>query len=225
MTESDAKKIETQKPGEKKPTPHLQRALSLLQTGPRGMMLRFVDQFQRKRSGVPVWKLSEVAPSLFVGGQHSARGWQAMQDAGITAVLNMRESHHDDVAKGIGGLTHLHLPTRDNTPPTLEALEEAAKFIRQQLDTGGQVYVHCGVGVGRAPCAAAAYLISNGMSAREAVKQMRGVRPFIHLTPGQFRQLELFEQMQRAAASTETALALTPDADAETAAEPQEETS
>jgi len=52
---------------------------------------------------------------------------------------------------------------------------------------------------------------------------MRGVRPFIHLTPGQFRQLELFEQIQRAAASTETALVTPADADAEIEAEPQEE--
>lgn len=167
----------------------LERMLSLLQTGPRGLLWRFVDQIGRKWTGAPVWRLSRVTPNLYVGGQHSAKGWPAMEQVGITAVINLREAHHDDQRKGIGGAAHLHLPTRDNTPPRLEDLELGVAFIRQELARGGKVYVHCGVGVGRAPSLVAAYLISIGYDVDAAIRYIRRARPFIHLTPGQMRRL------------------------------------
>ncbi|QPC82620.1 dual specificity protein phosphatase family protein [Phototrophicus methaneseepsis] len=177
----------------KKPPSQLSRIASLLRTGPRGLSLRFIDQGRRKRTGAPTWSLSKVTPNLYVGGQHYKKGWQQMLDEGITAVLNMREAHLDDVVNGIGGDYHLHLPTRDNTPPSLEDLQCAAEFIDEHVRKAGKVYVHCGIGVGRAPSAAAAYLIYTGMSADEALAAIREVRPFIHLTPGQYRQLKAFE--------------------------------
>jgi len=177
-----------------KPTNPFARIISLLKVGPRGLVLRFYDQFTRKRRGYPVWNLSRVRSFLYVGGQHFSKGWQEMEKEGITGVINMRETHHDDVAKGIGGTHHLHLATRDNTPVPFEYLHQAADFIAEQKETGGKVYVHCGVGVGRAPSAAAAYFIKyEEMTATEAIKTIRKVRPFIHLTGSQGRQLEKYE--------------------------------
>lgn len=179
---------------QEKPTSQTHRIVSLLRTGPRALILRFYDQTLRKRTGHPVWNLSRVLPQLYVGGQHSSAGWQKMQDAGVTAIVNMREAHLDDAEKGIAGTHYLHLPTRDNTPPTLESLRQAAEFITAEIEAGGTVYVHCGVGVGRAPSAAAAYLISTGMTAKQAIAAIKRVRPFIHLTGRQFKQLVMFEQ-------------------------------
>src|SRR5688572_15128495 len=39
-----------------KPPSPLNRIISLMQTGPRALMLRFYDQGMRKWSGSPVWK-------------------------------------------------------------------------------------------------------------------------------------------------------------------------
>lgn len=178
---------------ESRPTNPFSRVLSLVRTGPRALLLRFYDQIQRLRSGHPVWSLSRVAPGLYIGGQHRPKGWAAMQAEGISAVVNLREPHHDDAALGIAGERHLHLPTRDNTPPRLEDLQRAAQFIATEIAHGGKVYVHCGIGVGRAPSAAAAYLIRTGMSTEEALRTIKRVRPFVHLTPGQRRQLQAFE--------------------------------
>lgn len=180
-----------------KPTSPFARIMSLLKTGPRGLALRFVDQGLRKRRGSPLWSLSRITPNLYVGGQQYIKGWSAMQDEGITAVLNMRESHHDDQAKGVAGEAHLHLPTRDNTPPSLDDLQRAADFIEEHVEQGGKVYVHCGLGVGRAPTAAAAYLIQSGMGVDEALAKIKHVRPFVHLTPGQYRQLHAFADQKR----------------------------
>lgn len=176
------------------PTNPIARIISLLRRGPRALLLRFYDQGMRKRTGLPVWDLSRVADGVYVGGQHYPHGWDAMCAYGITAVLNLREAVHDDVALGIGGDLHLHLPTPDNTPIAMEDLDAAANFIHAEIQKGGKVYVHCGVGVGRAPSAAAAYFIKQGQTPSEALALMRRVRPFIHLTGKQQRQLERYAQ-------------------------------
>lgn len=178
------------------------RMWSLLQTGPRAIVLRFVDQWTRKRTGAPLWSLSRISAGLYVGGQHSAKGWPAMQAEGITAVVNLREARHDDQRKGIGGARHLHLPTADNTPLRPQDLAAGVAFIRAEIERGGKVYVHCGVGVGRAPTLAAAYLISTGLTPTEALACLRRARPFIHLTPGQKRGLwDYAETLKRDAAT------------------------
>jgi predicted protein tyrosine phosphatase len=178
-----------------RPVNQITRMFSLLQVGPRALALRFYDQFRRKISGAPVWNLSRITPFLYVGGQHFLQGWQAMQREGITAILNLRESRHDDRARGISGDAYLHLVTRDNTPVALEDLHRAADFIQQIAQQGGKVYVHCGVGVGRAPSAAAAYFIKyQAMNTDEAIRFIKRSRPFIHLTGSQKAQLRIFEQ-------------------------------
>ena len=178
---------------EKRPN-HLLRILSLLRTGPRALVLRFYDQLRRKLTGAPDFKLTRVRPFLHVGGQHYKKGWSLMEKEGITGVLNMREDWHNDIEKGVGGTQHLHLATHDNNPVSLEALHQAADFINACKNGGGQVYVHCGVGVGRAPSAAAAYLIKyENMTTVEALAHIRHTRPFVHLTSAQRRALEQFE--------------------------------
>ncbi|MGJ3241046.1 MAG: dual specificity protein phosphatase family protein [Anaerolineae bacterium] len=178
-----------------KPTNPLTRIISLLRVGPRGLYLRFYDQFTRKRTGAPVWTLSRIRSFLYVGGQHYSKGWEQIEAEGITGIINMRETHHDDTAQGIGGSAHLHLATRDNTPVPLDYLHQAADFIAEHKRLSGRVYVHCGVGVGRAPSAAAAYFIKHErMTTAQALDVIRTVRPFIHLTGSQLRQLALFEQ-------------------------------
>lgn len=180
-----------------RPPSPLQRLFSLLRVGPRGLVLRFVDQGGRLWTGRPMWRYSRITPHVYVGGQHRRRGWGAMTAEGIKAVVNMREAHLDDAAKGIHGERYLHLATRDNTPPTMDDLLRGAQFIAQQVAQGSKVYIHCGVGVGRAPTQAAAYLIYTGHTTDEALALIRRARPFIHLTRGQRQQLLQFEALYR----------------------------
>jgi len=165
----------------------------LLYRGPGVILLRFFAQVARIITGRPIYRYAEITPGLFVGGQHRRHGWFAMKDYGITAVVNMRRET-DDARKGIAPEHYLHLPTIDNTPPSIEDLEEGVVFITEHIQQGGKVYVHCGVGVGRAPTMAAAYLISTGLSTQEAWKTIRQKRPFIWPIRSQVRQIELFAQ-------------------------------
>jgi protein tyrosine phosphatase (PTP) superfamily phosphohydrolase (DUF442 family) len=163
----------------------------LTQRGVFPILLRVYTQIARIITGRPIYRYSQITPQLYVGGQHRLHGWASMQERGITAVVNMRK-RHDDLVRGVAPERYLHLPTRDNTPPTLEQLQEGARFIAEEIENGGTVYVHCGVGVGRAPTMVAAYLVSTGMTPREAWRTIRRVRPFIWPMRGQIKQIDRF---------------------------------
>ncbi len=158
---------------------------------PTGMWLK--DKISRRLQGFSPPEISEIAPGLFVGGQHSRRGVQGMTDAGIRAVVNMRDEL-DDATAGTAPEAYLWLPTIDDAAPTVEDLERGCAFIEEQIEAGSGVYVHCASGVGRAPTMAAAYLISLGMSAEEAWKTIRKGRPFIRPTPPQIAAISAFAE-------------------------------
>jgi predicted protein tyrosine phosphatase len=153
--------------------------------------LRVYDQVSRLLTGIPNQRYSQITPQLHVGGQHDARALPEMDARGITSMLNLRREF-DDADAGIAPARYLHLPIEDNTAPSLEHLREGVRFIQEEVERGGSVYIHCAVGVGRAPTLAAAYLVSTGLTPAEAWNQIRAVRPFIWPNRRQRRIVELF---------------------------------
>jgi protein-tyrosine phosphatase len=114
-----------------------------------------------------------------------------MAQQGLTASVSLRRSV-DDAARGVALERHLWLPTTDDTPPSLTQLAEATEFICNARREGRAVYVHCASGVGRAPTAAAAYLVSLGMTPPDAWRLIRRARPFVRPKPAQSEQVEQF---------------------------------
>jgi len=157
----------------------------LVRRGPAVIFLRLFLQGYRRVTGRPLYRFAQITPQLYVGGQHRRHGWTAMQDAGITAVVNLRRS--DDVRRGLACEHYLHLPTPDNHPLTAADFQRGVAFIQQQIADGRVVYVHCGVGVGRAPTLAAAYLVSTGLTVDAAWALLRRKRPIILPLRGQRR--------------------------------------
>jgi len=140
--------------------------------------------------------VSQITPHLHVGGQYNRRGWAAMTQRGITAVIDMR-IEFDDRETNIAPGSYLYLPVVDDEPPSLEQLSEGIRFLDQVMAAGGSVYVHCSAGVGRAPTMAAAYLVSIGMTPAEAWETIRIKRPFIRPKPAQVAQVERFASQRR----------------------------
>jgi atypical dual specificity phosphatase len=75
------------------------------------------------------------------------------------------------------GAESLHLPVRNSDPPSQAQLERGVGAIREALATGRRVAVHCGAGLGRTGTLLAAYLVSEGYPAEEAITRIREVRP------------------------------------------------
>jgi protein tyrosine phosphatase (PTP) superfamily phosphohydrolase (DUF442 family) len=150
-----------------------------------------IDHMVRLSTGAPPLRYSRITPHLHVGGQYTAAGWRELQTRGVTAVVNMRDEF-DDAEAGIAPEQYLFLPTVDDTPPTIAQLCQGVRFIRQQIDAGGEVYVHCMLGVGRSVTMVAAYLVATGMRPARAWQTIRRRRPFIQPTLGQEARLVEF---------------------------------
>jgi len=71
------------------------------------------------------------------------------------------------------GTEMLNLPIPDFGTPRLEELSEAVDWINREIAAGKKVLVHCLVGRGRSGTVAAAYLISKGFDADDAIQQVR----------------------------------------------------
>ncbi len=150
-----------------------------------------VDHIVRLSTGAPPRRYSRITSHLHVGGQYTGAGWRRLQKRGITAVVNLRDEF-DDAEAGIAPENYLFLPTVDDTPPTIAQLCQGIRFMHQQIDAGGEVYVHCMLGVGRSVTLVAAYLVTTGLTPVAAWRAVRRRRPFIQPTPGQEERLVEF---------------------------------
>ena len=159
--------------------------------GLRTTFLWALDHAVRIVGGAPIRGLSQITPQIHLGGQHNRRGWRTLQARGVTAVVNMRVEF-DDQAAGIAPSRYLRLPTVDETPPSLEHLEQGVAFMAQEIADGGVVYVHCASGIGRAATLVAAYLVRQGASPEQAWAQIQTARPFVRPEPNQVDQLVRF---------------------------------
>lgn len=144
----------------------------------------------------PLFRFSQITPTIYVGAQYQAKGKTLLEKAGITGDVNMR-IEFDDAEHNLALAEYCHLPTIDDDAPSLAHLNEGVAFIKRVVAKGGKVYIHCAGGIGRAPTMAAAYFISQGMQVDEALALIRRVRPFINITPPQLEQLRRFEAHTR----------------------------
>jgi protein-tyrosine phosphatase len=146
-------------------------------------------------TGIPIMKFSQITPEIYVGAQHHQAGKRKLERLGINGAVNMRVEF-DDAAHSLALEHYCHLPTVDDTAPTLEHLQQGIDFIRRVTAGGGKIYIHCAGGIGRAPTMAAAYFISQGLSVDDAITLIKESRPFINIMPLQREQLKRFEAVR-----------------------------
>jgi protein-tyrosine phosphatase len=149
-----------------------------------------------KVTGIPPLRFSKITDQLYVGPQFDQKGKAHLEANGIHACVNLRVEF-DDAEYGLNLAHYCYLPTVDDDAPSQQHLEAGVAFIRQRIEAGDKVYIHCAGGVGRAPTMAAAYLISTGLSITEALDVIRAARPFITPTRPQMSALRQYEAAQR----------------------------
>jgi protein-tyrosine phosphatase len=69
--------------------------------------------------------------------------------AGIRAIVNLCAECYDlEVAAKAAGFEIYFLPVVDEAAPGMEALESLLDWMRQQVDSGNPILVHCRYGMG-----------------------------------------------------------------------------
>ncbi len=96
---------------------------------------------------------------------------------GISVVINLHERPHPAEGLARFGLTEVHIPVPDFTPPVPEQIDLGIRTIHEALAAGRRVAVHCGAGLGRTGTLLACYLVSRGREPDAAIAEVRSVRP------------------------------------------------
>jgi atypical dual specificity phosphatase len=100
-----------------------------------------------------------------------------LEQAGIRVLVSLTEEPPDADTLATHSIEQEHLPIQDYAPPTLEQMNEFVAFVEDEVATGRPVGVHCTAGLGRSGTMAAAYLVSTGTSAEDAITIIRELRP------------------------------------------------
>ena len=129
---------------------------------------------------------------IYLGGlpNQISQDFSQMQANGIGAVLTVMEDWelkpmglsvpytHDQFKESFGEDSVKHIKFKDHKLLNIDAMDQAAEFIKTQIDDGKKVYVHCRGGVGRSATAIAAYLMKyENKSIDEVKKIIKDSRP------------------------------------------------
>jgi atypical dual specificity phosphatase len=144
--------------------------------GTAGLALRKVRaKWANKPTGFVWIENRKLAASGYPASKDQLR-WLSQQ--GIDCILTLTESPLPATWLEALPLEAEHIPMKDHEPPGMASLDRAADFISEKIAEGNSVAVHCLAGKGRTMCAIAAYMIKNkGLGAKEAMIQLRKVRP------------------------------------------------
>jgi atypical dual specificity phosphatase len=139
-----------------------------------------------------VW-FSQITDQLWLGGAPIYRrdyAYFLQQD--IAAVVNVRNEEEDETGfYDRHGITHVQCKVPDVTVPDERIITEAVDWIKEQVDDGRIVLVHCAKGRGRSATILAAYLMrEEGMTFAEAKALMKSKRPLTKLESKHRRVLE-----------------------------------
>jgi atypical dual specificity phosphatase len=115
-----------------------------------------------------------------------------LRSNGIDIVMTLTEEPLPRHWVNEAGILAVHLPVRDMSAPSVELLEAAVETIAQAKQTNMAVAVHCMAGIGRTGTVLAAYFVNEGLSAEEAIRKVRQLRPGSVETSGQERAVAEF---------------------------------
>lgn len=108
-----------------------------------------------------------------------------------------RRDHINDA-----GLLLLHVPIPDMHPPSQPQIDLCMSSIQKALAQNMAVGIFCGAGLGRTGTMLACYMVTQGLSAKNAIARVRRLRPGSVETDEQSEAVEEFArrwEMQRKA--------------------------
>jgi len=132
---------------------------------------------------------------LAIAPQPWRHEWQAIHEAGVRCVLDLRSQTQDDI-QTIQSLTMTfrHAPIEDGEAPDPETLLDITDWVLDQQGSQGPVLVHCREGRGRSAMVGCAVLTRMGVPLPDAYRTVRNARggESVSLSDRQVEALELF---------------------------------
>jgi len=125
---------------------------------------------------------------LAVGGSFPIeRAHELASEHRIGAVVDLRAESCDDAARlRAAGIDFLHLPTPDLEPASIEHLEAGVSFVRQHLEQGRRVLIHCQHGIGRSALLALCILVDQGFAPIDALVHAKDRREMVSPSQSQY---------------------------------------
>lgn len=136
--------------------------------------------------------INEIVPNLYLGDFASAANRETLREQGfthiITAILGVDEMYPDD-------FKYLILPLRDvRSEDIFSVFPDSYTFIREALNEGGKVLVHCMAGASRSATIVAAYLVKEfGLTAEQSIDFLQNKRNVVKPNSGFKQQLQNYD--------------------------------
>ncbi|KAM9321750.1 dual specificity protein phosphatase 18 isoform 2-T3 [Pholidichthys leucotaenia] len=135
--------------------------------------------------------LSQVTPTLFLGGADAPLNTALLSRKGITLIINATLSH---ACPAHPGVQWVRVPVPDLPTTRLSDHFDCVADRIHGNRTGGTL-VHCAAGMSRSPALVMAYLMRHrGVTLREAHQWVRDSRPHVCLNAGFWEQLLQYER-------------------------------
>lgn len=105
-----------------------------------------------------------------------ADDYQWLRQNGIDILVCLTEDPPPRRWVNDAGLLSVHVPVPDMTAPTLAQIQQILATIRRAAEQGMAVAIHCTAGKGRTGTILAAYFVTKGMTADQAIEHVRRLR-------------------------------------------------
>lgn len=120
---------------------------------------------------------------------------QLLKNVGVTSLITLTEKDLPQDALAKHGMDNFHCPIVDRKAPTIAQTDGLLAHMRELLDAGNVLAVHCWAGVGRTGVILAAYLMKEqSLAALEAMARIRELNPTFIQTKEQEAFLVSYEQ-------------------------------
>jgi protein-tyrosine phosphatase len=129
-----------------------------------------------------------LSSDLAVGGCFPmSRARELAAAHGIRAVVDLRaEACDDEALLRAEGIELLHLPAPDLEPASPHQLERGVAFVRDALERGGRVLIHCQHGIGRSALLALCVLVDQGWAPLDALRHAKDCREAVSPSRAQY---------------------------------------
>jgi len=131
-----------------------------------------------------------VKDQLYIGNLSAGLSVEQRNRLSITHIVSVCPDYLST------GPRHLTIPVQDSELDNLLIhFPDACRFIQNALEHGGRILIHCVMGISRSTTVLAAYLMkSRNMTASDAIKFIKQVRPQAQPNYGFTKQLDIFEK-------------------------------